>query len=286
MSGRSLGFIPAETNTLLNVKASIEYLDRGTDRLALHHYPSPGPDAPHAVLWPAMGVQAHYYRRFAVDLHAQGVAVTVVDLRGTGASTPPPSRASRYGYAELVDDVGAVQRALGDRPTVLIGHSLGGQAALLYAATSADPTVTHVVLVAVGLPYWRLYRGARRGLRLFAPFTRATSAVLGRWPGWGFGGIQARRVISDWAYTAQHGRYRDPAAEAALGSLKLPVLAVSVEDDQFTPAPTVDHLVGKLTTATVEREHFTVEQAGARLDHFLWVRSAGPLAARIAGFVR
>lgn len=47
----------------------------------------PGTTAPAVVVWPAMGVPARFY------------------LRGTGASTPRPSRRSRYAYAELVDDV-------------------------------------------------------------------------------------------------------------------------------------------------------------------------------------
>jgi predicted alpha/beta hydrolase len=263
-----------------------EYLDVGTDRLALHRYPVPADGASTVVLWPAMGVPARYYRRFAADLHACGLAVTVVDLRGTGASTPRSGRSSRYGFAELASDVGAVQRAVGEGPTVLIGHSLGGQACLLYAAAAADPTVAGIALVAVGLPYWRLYPRPRRySVLAFTQTIGAATAALGVWPGWGFGGRQARRVVLDWAYTARRGRYPDAAVETTLRRLTTPVLAISVDDDRYTPAPTVDHLVGKLTAAPVERRHYTVAEAGAPLDHFTWVRAAKPLAARIATFV-
>jgi len=72
---------------------------------------------------------------------------------------------------------------------------------------------------------------------------------------------------------------------AALARLATPVLAVSVDDDQFTPFPTVDHLCAKLTAAPVERVHFSADEAGAPLDHFLWVRASAPLATRIADFV-
>src|SRR5690606_40294522 len=65
------------------------------------------------VLWPAMGVPAGYYRPFLTGLRRAGLAVAAVDLRGTGTSTPHPSRASRYGYAELTDDVRSQERRVG-----------------------------------------------------------------------------------------------------------------------------------------------------------------------------
>ena len=67
---------------------AIEYLDRGTDRLAVHVYPDGG--GPVALVLPAMGVPARYYRPFAGHLRDAGLAVLVADLRGTGDSTPPP----------------------------------------------------------------------------------------------------------------------------------------------------------------------------------------------------
>jgi predicted alpha/beta hydrolase len=269
-----------------------EYVDRGSDRIGLHIYPVPeDPGAPAAVVWPAMGVPARYYRPFAGELTAAGFAVVVADLRGTGSSTPAPSRRSRYGMAELVADVAAVQEAVKSRvdgrTSLLVGHSLGGQASLLHLATAdGASTVDGLVLVAVGLPYFRAYPGRRPATVL--PYTQSIAAaarVLGVWPGWGFGGRQARGVIRDWAFTARYGRYPRLGgvdAEAALRAMCTPVLAVSVAGDDYTPESTMDHLLGKLTAAPVTREHYA--GTGAPLDHFRWVRAAGPLAAWIAAF--
>ncbi|MFC0509115.1 alpha/beta fold hydrolase [Micromonospora costi] len=270
-----------------------EYVDVDGDRLGVQVYPDPDrPGAPVVVIWPAMGVRARYYRPLAAALRAEGLAVAVADLRGTGASTPAPSRRSRYGYAELAGDVGAVQEALkprlDGRTRVLLGHSLGGQAALLHLALHGSDTVDGLALVAVGLPYWRAYPG-RRGYGVL-PYTQgiaATAALLRVWPGWGFGGRQARGVIRDWAYTARTGRFPHldgVDTEAAVRAVRTPVLAVSVDDDQYTPHPTMDHLCAKLAAAPVAREHYTVAAAGAPLDHFTWVRAAAPLAARVATF--
>ena len=145
-----------------------------------------------------------------------------------------------------------------------------------------------LVLVAVGLPYWRAYPGRRRiwVLSLSQGIAAATWA-LRCWPGWGFGGRQARGVIRDWAYSARHGRYPrlggvDP--RPGLAQVAIPVLAVSVEGDAFTPASTVDYIAAKLNAAPVVRRHYTAAEAGAPLDHFGWVRASAALADRIAAF--
>ncbi len=266
-----------------------EYLHRGGDRIALHHHADPG--GPAALILPALGVPARYYRTLAGHLGAAGLAVTVADLRGTGDSTPPPSRRSRYGYAELVDDVTAVLAAVrtrfAGRTTLLIGHSLGGQLSLLHLARQGA-TVDGVVLVATGLPYVRVYppRLIARVLWLTQSVSLATE-LLGVWPGWGFGGRQARGVIRDWGYTSRHGRFPTLAgwdAEAALRSVHTPVLAISVDGDDYTPPATTRQLVSKVPAAPVTMETYTAAAAGGPVDHFRWVRASAALATRIAAF--
>ena len=70
--------------------------------------------------------------------------------------------------------------------------------------------------------------------------------------------------------------------EAALPGVGLPVLAVEMEADHYTPAPTVDHLTAKLSSARVSRQHYSAAEAGAPIDHFTWARHGTPLAARVA----
>jgi len=267
-----------------------EYVDRGADRLGLHVYPATDfgrPAGALVVVFPAMGVPARYYRPLAAELSRAGLWPVVADLRGTGSSTPRPDRRSRYGYADLADDVGAVLEALEDRragrPTLLLGHSLGGQVCALHLARSGDSTVDGLVFVAVGLPYWRCYPGSRRPWVLgLTQSIAVTSTVLGVWPGWSFGGRQARGVMRDWAYTARHGRF--PAALAApLDQVRTPVLAVTIDHDRFTPPATTEALCAHLTRTPIERLHYS---AAAPLDHFRWVRAAGPLAVEVAAFSR
>ncbi len=67
----------------------------------------------------AVPVVAPYYRTLAVD------------LRGHGESEHDPER--RYGYEDLARDLEAVTGALGIERMVLVGHSLGGRTAMLFA---------------------------------------------------------------------------------------------------------------------------------------------------------
>jgi predicted alpha/beta hydrolase len=266
-------------------------VERGEDRVAVHVYPEPpDPAAPLVVIWPAMGVPARYYRPFATELSEAGLAVAVADLRGTGASTPPPSRRSRYGYAELADDVGAVLEHLdrGQQPrrTVLMGHSLGGQACALYLARAEKPAADALALVAVGLPWFRSYSARRgRGVLGLTHAINAVSAVLGVWPGWGFGGRQARRVIRDWAYTARHGRFPSAVVPSGLSPVRVPVLAVSLDGDRLTPPATLDHLCSLMPDAALQRVHFSAAELGTPVDHFTWARASTPIAALVARFV-
>ena len=55
------------------------------DTLALHSYPDDG-SAPMAVILPAMGVPARYYRHFAAELHKAGFAALTRNKRSAALS--------------------------------------------------------------------------------------------------------------------------------------------------------------------------------------------------------
>ncbi|GAA4892770.1 alpha/beta fold hydrolase [Stackebrandtia albiflava] len=243
-----------------------------------------------------MGVPAGYYRRMATALHDLGYDVTVADLRGTGTSTPKATRTVDYGYAELVDDaeelLHVLRPDLGDRTVLLMGHSLGGHIASLLLArrrhTGDDPGGIHgLALVACGIPYHALYGRRAPVLYTLAHGMRIASRVRGHWPGHGFAGRQTRGVIRDWAHTVRFGRFVPIGGEdldPALGLIGLPLLAVTVDGDRFTPPATSRHLTAKLTGTRLTEHHYTHAEAGARLDHFSWARASEPLLKHVTDF--
>lgn len=268
---------------------------------------SPRP-APAVLILPAMGTPARYYRAFARQLHAEGLIALTVDMRGQGESTPRVTDADAvdHGYRTIVEQdlaavVEAIRAELGpSSPLYLLGHSMGGQLGLIHASLPAGPGVNGVngvndvdgiVLVASGSVWYRAYGPLRGPLLLIGElFAAATSTLLGRWPGTrlGFGGNQPKGVMRDWARQGRTGRYSSPGSphdyEAALRTLTLPVLAVSVEGDTWAPTAALDHLIGKVPAARVTRLRYSVREAGARLDHFVWTRAGGALAKRVAAW--
>ncbi len=82
------------------------------------------------VLVHGFGNEAHIWDDFA-PLVAAHYRVIAIDQRGHGDSAHDPEL--RYDYEFLVADLEAVTAALGIERFVLVGHSLGGRAAMFFA---------------------------------------------------------------------------------------------------------------------------------------------------------
>jgi predicted alpha/beta hydrolase len=246
-----------------------------------------------ALLWvPALGVAARHYEPLAQALAALGIAVGVHEWRGHGSSDRRASRRSNWGYRTLLADdlpgsLGALAQACPGVPLYVGGHSLGGQLACLLAATTPTP-LEGIVLVASGAPYWRRFH-PWVGLAYIAAPTLAN--VVGRLPGRriGFGGNEARGVISDWSRSGRTGRYAARGMpvdfEAALRGQARPVLALRLRDDWLGPEASLAYLLDKMpaaprTVGVVGPE----DLAGAKADHFTWMKMPARIAERIAAW--
>lgn len=254
------------------------------------------PAAPVVVVLPAMGVPARYYRPFVAELNQLGMHVVTFDFRGQGECAPRASRRVRYSYQTLLDDIGSVLQLVDSEfpgaPKYLLGHSLGGQLAVLYSAVHPEE-VQGVALVAAGSAWYRSFSGLPRlRTRIGPPLIAAISRVLGYWPGhrFGFGGRQASGLMRDWARQSRTGRYllagSDLDYEAAVAKLKLPLLTVAVDEDDLAPESAIDHLAGKAPEAPRTHHFYSRAVAGAaKLGHFAWVHNSGKLAAWVKDWI-
>jgi predicted alpha/beta hydrolase len=234
--------------------------------------------APVVLIVPAMGMPATYYHRFGETLAAAGVHCSLMELRGhEAAGGRRPGRDYDFGYVDMVDDVADAVAATRDllpaAPVALLGHSMGGQIGMMYAALHPGE-LAGIVLMASSTPHWRTWSPWL--LPVSAAFP-VVAAVLGHFPGQRvrFAGRESRGLIRDWAHLARTGRF--VAGEDRLADVALPMLAVSVEGDRLGPAGAVDALVAKLPAATVEREHLDIEG----VDHFKWARRPEVVVPRL-----
>jgi predicted alpha/beta hydrolase len=201
-----------------------------------------------AVLVPALGTSASYYRPFAERLAASGHEVLLPELPGTGHSRPKPSRKVDFSYQDLVcgylaEVQQAARRLCPDRPFVLLGHSLGAQAgalAMLGGVASFDALVT----LAGGHIHYRNWAGVDRvKIYLGAAAAASLSRLLGHLPGQhvGFGGPQARTLMLEWSRTIRKGHF-PRLTEAPSGGQRVPVLCVAFENDFMAPVRSVGAL--------------------------------------------
>jgi 3-oxoadipate enol-lactonase len=105
------------------------------------------PDGTPAVLLHGSGSNARTWERFAPRLAAAGYRAIAVDLRGHASSARTPD----YRLSSITDDLIGLLDVLALRDAVLIGHSVGGYAALA-AAQQAPELVDRLVLEDLAAP--------------------------------------------------------------------------------------------------------------------------------------
>lgn len=258
------------------------------------------PDTPTVVLLPALGVAARFYDKLAATLAGSGLNVAVMEQRGQGDSALRPGRRHNWGFAEVLDnDLPALldwaEARRPGAPLYLMGHSLGGHFAAITAGRFAG-RIDGVILAATGSPWWQAFVGAagplndksvRRLIRLIPP----ANLVFGYFPGEriGFGGNEARGIMSDWRALAKHNRYQArglaEALDAAVAGYTGPVLAVRLADDALAPDASVKAVTDKFRQATLTQRVITADQLGDRADHFRWARQARVVADLVTPFV-
>lgn len=204
-----------------------------------------------------LGDHSGRFERFGRRLASEGLEVFALDLRGHGRSGGPRGHADAFD--RLLDDVGRLlvhaAEARGQRPTVLVGHSLGGLVVLRCLQEGSAPALRGAVAVApfLGLemepPGWKLALG--RLADRWLPRLRLAS------------GADTELVLRDPAARAE--RRSDPrvhdrisarlwgemqrAAEAVLegaAGFDAPVLLQVAGDDRVVSSPAVIELADRL----------------------------------------
>jgi predicted alpha/beta hydrolase len=239
--------------------ASVEEIEiRTNDGWSLRadvHTPSSKPLGTAVLAHALMARRSEYYRPngsgLARFLVARGWRVVAFDFRGHGDSGPGAHLGARYGYDELVErDLPAVcatarARVRGKAPLILIGHSLGGHAALAAQGTGAvDVRAVVGIAASPWLPQlepsrsrWLIKRAVlRAGLALSRRVGRLPARALGRGSD-----DEALRCIEDFCRFASTGAWTSANGRvdylAAMARVRTPVLAVVSDGDRLDCVP-------------------------------------------------
>ena len=247
---------------------------------------------PAVLVLPGIAVGARYYLPLARALADAGVDVAITELRGQGESTHRIGRSGgAAGYHESAGEdvplaVEAMQRELGPRPVVLLGHSMGAQIGVYHLARR-DPRVVGLIAVAAQSPFHRGFpREFGRKLRLGSIVMPIVGRVAGHVPGQFFGAtgrVPADRV-RDWARLAATGVMQPARADLdyidGLARVTVPALAVVIADDPLAPESAARNLLALLPAART-----TLESEPQPLGHNTWARRPDEIVARVLAWI-
>lgn len=234
------------------------------------------------ILMPAMGVSSKYYRHFAEYLAEKlNILCVNTDLRGLGNSTVRASPKSDFGYQTLVEDYSFIIRFLQEKfpnsPIFLLGHSLGGHIAHLLSVHK-ELNIKGLILIACGSNYYKNWSGFNQfTFGVFMQIARIFARILGYFPGkkLGFGGTEAKTLIQDWAYMGLYGQFKISNSsidyEKALKTSDLPILAIGIAEDNYSPPKAVAYWRTKFRQ-DIDFQHITLPCKNPPINHFTWTK--------------
>ncbi|MFT3711081.1 MAG: alpha/beta hydrolase [Archangium sp.] len=253
-------------------------------------------EGPGLLVLPAMGVNARAYDRFAEQLASFGVTTLVAEHRGGDTSSIRPKRGVDFGYAELLDDAVVHVRELQKHAkgaVSVLGHSLGGQLATVGLSRWYQPG-GKLIVIAGGTVHYTAYRNKLEslGVLLGTQLANGVARTLGYFPGHrlGFGGLQSKALIIDWAHAARTGRFTSSTRgdiELELDRHEPEVLAIHVKGDTMAPRSTTEGLIQKLPKARTRWVELEPPAQPKKMNpHFRWLKEPQAAARHVSSFLR
>lgn len=245
----------------------------------------------------ATGVARRFYRRFAEFLASEGFTTLTYDYRGIGGSRPHSlrgfeARMHEWGLLDMAGVIDWVKADLTPNRLFLVGHSVGGQVAgLLDNAALVDG----LVATSAQSGYWRIQGGVQKALVFFYVYLLipTMTRLVGYFP-WstlGRGEDLPAGVALEWARWCRSPNYLfdDPDLPSERSEdFNAPILAYSIDDDDWGTRRAVDELMSHYENAPLTRRHVTPAEVGVdSIGHFGFYRTrCRPLWEEIVDWLR
>ncbi|PKM21947.1 MAG: hypothetical protein CVV10_06765 [Gammaproteobacteria bacterium HGW-Gammaproteobacteria-14] len=148
--------------------------------------------------------------------------------------------------------------------------------------------ISGVIICACGSPWIDGFEGkTRRGLQWLCRLIPLCNLLLGYYPGdkLGFGGREARTIMSDWLALARTNVYQARGVEydfdGAIGRYAGPLLSIRLLDDPFAPAAAMAAVSDKFPPSQVTQVEISAAELNDCADHFRWARTPQAVVSHI-----
>lgn len=227
----------------------------------------------------AFATAAGFYGAFANALAEAGFAAITYDYRGVGASRPAkmsgfPATLTDWAVLDMAGVVRWVHQTQRPARLLMFGHSTGG---ILAGLAGVGDLVDAMVTVGSENTYWRFDPPRMKAAQWSRTLLTAPIATMFGYVPWSrFSDAQdvpagaARQLAA--AIRRPRGVLGDPDVPAdRYAAFTAPVLAYSIDDDEWVSECSVDDLAAAYPNST--RRHVHPEQAGlTRVGHFGYFR--------------
>ncbi len=261
-------------------QAADRRIDAQGHTLAASVFEAPGSDTV-VLVNAATGVPRQFYKYFAAYFRDNGWTTVTYDYRGIGESAPPSLRGFTvrmrdWALIDIPEVIDWVSSEFRPRRLFAVGHSFGGQGIGLI---ERPQRITAMVGVSAQSGYWGVQGGAEKYRARFA--VTVLIPVLTRlfgyfpWSRFAAGEDLPAGVALEWARWCRDRNYLLGDETLPLGrydAFAAPILAYSIEDDDWGTAPAVDDMMRAYRDVT--RRHLVPADYGLdKIGHMGFFRS-------------
>ncbi|KAF1027683.1 MAG: 2-succinyl-6-hydroxy-2,4-cyclohexadiene-1-carboxylate synthase [Acinetobacter bereziniae] len=247
----------------------------------LHHHPQ---NKHSIILLVTLGVAINKYQKLISSLTQNGFNVIAADYPHCGRNTPLISAHINYGYADLIDDfiVKLEQAALELSPSqpILLGHSLGGHLATLYAQNHNNKVIG-VATGNIGLKNWDL----KGKINILKAVSLINAMILkdGYFAGYkiAFGQREARSLMRDWSKVVFTGNYKHIIEKEKI--VENQSLFIALNADDFAPMRSMLALSQYFKSPSIEMIDLSGKIQGNQ--HSAWIKQPEEIVNMIKQWV-